>query len=332
VLVERLHSAGAVLIEEAKACSKTETALQAANGVGRFSMIGMYPMSLFERGWSTGEVSLASLMAGNAPTSEELAFDIGELAEKLVIGGWPGLLDGSVGDGMRFSQDYISLVAEVDISSMPAIRRNPGKVLRLLRSLARNVATEASITTLAKDVGGGGALDHQTVTKYLEALERIMVLQDVPAWNTHVRSSAQLRKAAKRHFVDPSLAIGALGLSMDKLLADLNYLSLLFESLALRDLRIYAEANGARLYHYRDSQGLEADGIIERANGDWCAFEVKLGVGAADEAAKSLLRLASRIDAEKAGAPLALTVLTANGFAHRRADGVNVVPLGTLAP
>jgi predicted AAA+ superfamily ATPase len=301
------------------------------SGAGRFSVIRMRPMSFYEKGWSTGEVSLASLMRGEDPSSESVNLDLGELAEKITLGGWPGLIGESAADGLRFVGDYVSLIAEVDLSRVTDRRRDPYKVMRLLQSLARNISTEASITSLSKDIGGSeGGMDDETAAEYLSALERLMAVDNLPAWNTHIRSSDTLRKSPKRHFADPSLAVGALGLSVDKLTADLNYFGLLFESLAIRDLRIYADANGGKAYHYRDSRGLEIDSVIEYADGTWGAFEIKLGIGAADAAALNLLKFGAKIDTEKTKAPSTLTVITGNGFAHRRSDGVNVVPLPTL--
>ncbi|MDR0670914.1 MAG: DUF4143 domain-containing protein [Oscillospiraceae bacterium] len=301
------------------------------SGAGRFSVMKMRPMSLFERGWSTGEVSLAALMRREAPSSEPLAFDLGELAEKITLGGWPGLIGAGSADGLRFVSDYVSLIAEVDLSRISGKRRDPYKVMRLLQSLARNISTEVTITALSKDAGGSdGGMDDETAVAYLTALERLMAVENLPAWNTHIRSSDMLRKSPKRHFADPSLAVGALGLSIDKLTADLNYFGLLFESLVIKDLRIYADAKGGKVFHYRDSRGLEIDAVVEYADGTWGAFEIKLGMGAADEAAINLLKFSAKIDTEKVKAPAALTVITGNGFAHRRPDGVNVVPLSVL--
>jgi len=301
------------------------------SGAGRFSVIKMRPMSFYEKGWSTGEVSLSTLMRGEAPSTESVVFDIGELAEKITLGGWPGLIDGDAASGLRFVSDYVSLIAEVDLSRVSEKRRDPYKVTRLLQSLARNISTEVAVTSLLKDTGGSdGDMDDETVTDYLAALERLMVVENLPAWNTHIRSADMLRKSPKRHFADPSLAVGALGLSVDKLTADLNYLGLLFESLVIKDLRIYADVGGGKVFHYRDSRGLEIDAIAEYADGTWGAFEIKLGIGAADDAANNLLKFAAKIDTEKTKAPAALTVITGNGFAHRRPDGVNVVPLSVL--
>jgi predicted AAA+ superfamily ATPase len=302
------------------------------SGAGRFSVIRMRPMSLFEKGWSTGEVSLAALMRGLPPASEPVPFDLGELAEKMTLGGWPGLIGENAGTGLRFVSDYMTLIAEVDLSRVSEKRRDPYKVTRLLRSLARNISTEAAVTSLAKDTGGNdGDMDDETVAEYLSALERLMAVENLPAWNTHIRSSDMLRKSPKRHFADPSMAVGALGLSVDKLLSDLNYFGLLFESLAIRDLRIYADAGGGRVFHYRDSRGLEIDAVVEYADGTWGAFEIKLGIGAVDAAANTLLTLAAKVDTSKTKAPTTLTVITGNGFAYRRPDGVNVVPLSVLS-
>ena len=301
------------------------------SGAGRFSVIKMRPMSLYEKGWSTGEVSLTALMKGEAPNSETVSFDLGEFAEKITLGGWPGLIGESATEGFRFVSDYMTLIAEVDISKVSDKRRDPYKVTRLLQSLARNISTEVSLTALSKDTGGSdNELDDETIADYLSALERLMAVDNLPAWNTHIRSSDMLRKSPKRHFADPSMAVGALGLSVDKLTADLNYFGLLFESLTIRDLRIYADANGGKAFHYRDSRGLEIDAVVEYADGTWGAFEIKLGIGAADAAADNLLKFAAKIDTDKTKAPAALTVITGNGFAYRRPDGINVVPISTL--
>ena len=299
------------------------------SGAGRFSVIKMRPMSLYEKGWSSGEVSLAALMKGEVPASETVPFDLSELAEKITLGGWPGLIGESAAEGLRFVSDYMSLIAEVDLSRVSEKRRDPYKVTRLLQSLARNISTEVTITALSKDTGGSD-LDDETAAEYLSALERLMATDNLPAWNTHIRSSDMLRKSPKRHFADPSMAVGALGLSVDKLMDDLNYFSLLFESLAIRDLKIYADAGGGKAFHYRDSRGLEIDTIVEYADGTWGAFEIKLGIGAVDAAAGNLLKFAAKIDTDKTKAPVALTVIIGNGFAYRRPDGVNVVPLSTL--
>jgi predicted AAA+ superfamily ATPase len=301
------------------------------SGAGRFSVMRMRPMSLFENGWSSGEVSLGQLFSAGDISSTHPAPSLDELAEKMLFGGWPGLLGKTLPRALEFSRDYAMLTAEVDISRVSEKRRDPDKVFRLMQSLARNVSTEVSVATLAADVrGGAGAFKEETAADYIGALERLMFLENLPAWNAHIRSSATLRQMPKRHFADPSLACGILRFDKTKLLSDLEYFGLLFESLVIRDLRIYAQAFGGKVRHYRDSSGLEVDAIVENETGDALAVEVKLGVAAADAAAANLIRFAKRLDTSKTPAPRALVVVTTNGFAHRRPDGVYVVPLTTL--
>ncbi|MDR2108874.1 MAG: ATP-binding protein [Coriobacteriales bacterium] len=300
------------------------------SGVGRFAVVEMGTMSWVEKGWSTAEVSLIDIMNPEPICSSAPEMDLDEVVEHLCIGGWPGLLGASTEKAFEFLTDYIKLTAEVDISRVSDKKRDPVKVRRLLSSIARNISTEASHVTLARDVRAGSDITEQTVAEYMEALTRLMIVQDLPSWRPHIRSTYQLRKTPKRHFVDSSLCIGALGLREADLLRDLEYLGLLFESCVIGNLRIYARQCGAELFYYRDSGGLEADAIIEFPDGRWIGVEVKLGASKADEAAANLLKLAKRIDPKRTGSPSALLVVTANGFAHKRKDGVCVVPLGVL--
>lgn len=301
------------------------------SGAGRFSIMRMRPMSLFENGWSSGEVSLAKLFAGASVTSAEIPPDLDALAEKILFGGWPGLLGKGLSRALDFSRDYTALTSEVDISRASEKRRDPDKVFRLMQSLARNISTEASVATLAADVRGGtGGFKEETAADYLDALNRLMFVEDLPAWNAHIRSCATLRQMPKRHFADPSLACGILRLDKPKLLGDLEYFGLLFESLVIRDLRIYAQTAGGRVRHYRDSARTEVNAIVEKEDGAYVAVEIKLGAGAADSAAGNLLKFAAKIDTAKTPPPRALVVITGNGFAHRRPDGVYVIPITTL--
>jgi len=288
-------------------------------------------MSWFERGWSSGEVSLKSLFHGSPPRSAAVDFSLGGLCGKIALGGWPGLIGEDAGAAFDFTRNYLALIAEVDVDRVSERRRNSPKVLRFIRSLARNISTEASLRSIASDAGGSDdALDDETASAYLQALERLMVAEQLPAWNPHIRSAAALRKSPKRHFCDPSLALGALGMTAGKLEADLNFLGMLFESAAIRDLRVYAWAAGGSVSHYRDASGHEVDAIVEFPDGSWGAFEIKMGMGAADEAAANLIALAAKIDTTKTYPAAVLCVITANGFAHRRPDGVCVVPLAAL--
>jgi predicted AAA+ superfamily ATPase len=200
----------------------------------------------------------------------------------------------------------------------------------LLRSLGRNGATEVSLATLAADADG--ALDPRTVNDHLQALERLMVLENQPAWRPHLRSKAALRQAPRRHFCDPSLAVAALGASPDRLLKDLEWLGLLFESLVIRDLRVLAQALDGEVFHYRDDYGIEVDAIVQLRDGRWGAIKIKLGEGQVDAAALGLLRFRQQIDTSRTGEPAFLAVVCGKGYGYQRSDGIAVIPVGALGP
>ncbi len=303
------------------------------SGAGRFGRLRMRPMSLAEAGRSTGEASLAGLLAGVAPRAADPGLDVRDVAELIAVGGWPALLGRPIDAALVILRGYLDETRRTDLVRVDGIARDPENVGRVLRSLARHVATQASARSIAADVGGAdGPIDHHTVLAYLAALARVYVVEDLPAWSPALRSRTLLRSAPTRHFVDPSLAVAALGADPDRLLRDVETLGLLFESLVVRDLRVFAQALDATVYHYRDATGLEADAIVERRDGTWAAFEVKLGPGAVDGAARSLLRLAERVDLARHGQPTALVVVTGWGYGYRRPDGVCVVPIGALGP
>jgi predicted AAA+ superfamily ATPase len=304
------------------------------SGAGRIARLRMRPMSLIESGVSSGEISLRALMGGSTAEAGESQVEIEDLAAEIARGGWPGLRNRPLEATMEAVSDYLGEVSRTDISQVDGVRRDPRRVERLIRSLARNVATTASVSTLARDSAGGNEdqLKDHTVAEYLKSLERLFVVENIPPWEAHLRSRRRLRQAPKRHFVDPSLAVAALGADPAALLRDLNLLGFLFESLVIRDLRIYAQAIGGDVKHYRDSSDLEVDAIVESAEG-WAAIEIKLGGrGAIDEAAASLLKFAETIDTSKSGEPKFLAVVVASGYGYARADGVQVVPLPSFAP
>jgi predicted AAA+ superfamily ATPase len=303
------------------------------SGSLRFTRLRMRPMSLAESGHSSGDVSLGALLAGDSPRAGDPGLTIRDLAERIAVGGWPALAGRSPGDALIALRGYLDETRRADLGRLDGVRRDPQNVERVLRSLARNVATSASARSIAADVGGSeGPIDYHTVLEYTNALTRLFVIEDLPAWSPSLRSRSILRTAPTRHFVDPSLAVAALGASPERLLQDVETLGLLFESLVVRDLRIYAQAIDANVLHYRENTGLEADAIVQRRDGTWAAFEVKLGQAAVDDAAASLLRVAERIDTERHGAPAVLAVITGWGYAYRRPDGVAVIPAGALAP
>lgn len=303
------------------------------SGAGRFSTLRMRPMSLFESGHSTGAISLAALMNGNDPRSPGTDLDVRAVAERITVGGWPAQQQAAVPDGARAARDYLEQIRQVDVSRLEGVQRDPAKVGRLMSSLARNVATEAAVTTLATDSGGPeGPLHRGTVTDYLDTLERLLIVENQPAWAPHMRSRSVLRTSPKRHFVDPSLAVAALRASPDRLLADLELLGLLFESLVVRDLRVLSQPLDGEVLHYRDNKGLEVDAIVQLTGGRWAAFEVKLGQAPVDAAAATLVKFAAAVDTSAIGPPAALAVITATGYGYQRPDGVSVIPIGALGP
>lgn len=302
-------------------------------GAGRLSRVRMRPMSLLETGHSSGAISLRELLDGAPPRSPDPGLTVADISVRVAVGGWPGHLNRDVDASLQAVWDYLDEIRRIDISRVGPTHRDPEKVGRLFRSLARNVATHAAATTLAADAGGAnGALDDDTVRDYIAALERLMIVEDQPAWAPHLRSKSILRRAPKRHFVDPSLAAAALRATPERLLKDLNLFGFLFESLVIRDLRVFSQATDAKVFQYRDNTDLEVDAIVEAADGRWAAFEVKLAGGQIEEAAASLLKFAERVDTTKCGEPSALAVITATGYGYVRDDSVAVIPVGALGP
>lgn len=300
-------------------------------GAGRFVWLRMRPMTLYELGRSTGSASLQRLLEGQLPSAQADELTISELTEMTCVGGWPALVGSSVTSAQGVLNGYLDSVARTDIRRVDGVSRDPHKVWSVLRSLARNVSTEVSIATIARDTGGSdGPVDEDTARSYLAALERLMVLEDQPAWAPRLRSRARLRSAPKRHFCDPSLAAAALKATPDLLLRDLNYFGFLFESLVVRDLRVYAQHVGASVFHYRDNIG-EVDVVIDDGV-RWGALEVKLGVAYVDEAAKGLKRFVERVDTEHRGQPAFLGVVVPTRYGYTRDDGIHVIPVQALGP
>lgn len=302
-------------------------------GAGRVSRVRMRPMSLFESGRSTGSISVAALLDGRCSKTPDTGLSIPGIAELIAVGGWPGNLGKTPAEALIAVRSYIDEIRRVDVSRVDGVRRDPVKIGRLFRSLARNESTSATVATIAADAGSGdAAIGDDTVRGYLDALERLMIVENQAAWAPHLRSRSRLRQGPKRRFVDPSLAVASLRASPERLLSDMELFGLLFESLVIRDLRVYAQAADADVFHYRDNTGLEVDAIVEAQDGRWAAFEVKMGQSAIDEASETLRRFADRIDTAKCGEPAVLAVITANGFGYVRPDGIAVIPIGSLGP
>lgn len=302
-------------------------------GAGRITRLRMRPMTLLETHHSPGNVSLEEMLDAVPPSTTDPRISVEDLADRIAAGGWPGHLGLGVERSIEAVGSYLEEIRRIDVSRVERTHRDPVRVGRLLRSLARNVATDVAISTLAADAGGDeGPLARDTVRDYLTALERLMIVEDQPAWAPHLRSKSILRKSAKRHFVDPSLAVAALRATPARLLEDLELFGFLFESLVIRDLRVYAEVNDATVFHYRDNTGLEVDAIVEAADGRWCAFEIKLGPARVEEGAETLKKFVERVDTDRRGEPSTLGVIVSTGYAYMRDDGIAVVPIGVLGP
>ncbi len=303
----------------------------AHTGTGRFSRILMRPMSLFESNESNGTVSLGDLFSGNQSVEAISELSIEKIAFAICRGGWPASVLKNEASALRMSRDYVEAVINYDVSRIDDVEKNPERVRLLLRSLARNVATLASIQTIKSDIEATDvSISDKTISSYLNALRRIFVVEDLPAWLPSMRSRSAIRTSAKRHFVDPSIATAVLRTNPDGLLNDFNTFGFLFESLCTRDVRIYAQAIDGDVFHYRDKSGLESDLIVRLKDGHWAAIEVKLGNKQIEEAAQNLLVLKAKIDEDKMGQASFLMVITGGQYAYRRNDGVLVVPIGCL--
>jgi predicted AAA+ superfamily ATPase len=302
-------------------------------GAGRIARLRVRPMSLFELAHSSGGVSLRALLNGGTASAPDTGLTVSDVAELVCTGGWPLNLGMATTASLRALRSYLEDVQRTDIQRVDGVSRDPARVARVLRAYARHVATEASTSTIAADLDGAtGAVHRDTLSDYLTALERLLIIEEQPAWAPHLRSRARVRNAGKRHFVDPSLAVAALRASPEHLLKDPALFGTLFESLVVRDLRVYGQACDTQVLHYRDNTGLEVDVVIEGADGRWAALKVKLGSGSIDAAAASLLRFRQKVDTDRAGPPAFLAVVTASGYAYVRPDGVQVIPIGTLGP
>jgi len=277
-------------------------------------------------------VSLGELFSGNG-TSGKCDKSLADIAFILCRGGWPeAVTDGDRKIALSAAKDYVEILVKKDINDIGEIKRDSERARAILRAYARNVSAGAKIQTLKKDMEANQVtMDYRTIESYINAFKKLFVLEDVGAWSPRLRSKATLRTADTRQFVDPSIAATLLDANVDDLMSDLNTFGLLFESLCIRDLRVYAETLDGKVFNYRDSNGLEADAIIHLDNGKWGAIEVKLGgEDAIESGAKTLLKLQESVDTEKMKPPAFLMVMTATGFAYRRKDGVFVVPIGCL--
>lgn len=304
------------------------------SGAGRIARITMRPMTLWESGDSCGQISLEGLFCGTDKMIGINSLELQDVAWLICRGGWPRAVDQDKNIALGRAFDYYDTVVNVDIKEPDGVERNPERVKLLMRSYARNQGTQVSLTAISADMKANDrdTLDDRTVYSYLKALKGIFVVEDVKAWNPNLRSKSAIRSSDTRYFTDPSIAVAALGIGPADLMSDLNTLGLFFETMCMRDLRVYVQALDGEVYHYRDSDGLECDAVVHLRDGSYGLIEIKLGgERLIEEGAKSLQKLAKKIDTTKMKIPSFLMVLTATGkYAFKREDGVWVVPIGTL--
>jgi len=303
-------------------------------GTGRFSWLTMRPMSLFESGESNGTVSLTDLFNTSKTISGINELSIEDIAYLCCRGGWPRSIFMEKDIALEQAFDYYDAVVNSDISRIDGVNRNSERVKNLMRSYARNIGSGASNETIRNDMINNDlfSLDSDTVFSYINALKKIFVIEESPSWNPNLRSKTAIRTSDTRYFVDPSIAVASLGLGPKDLMNDLNTFGLVFESLCIRDLRIYAESINGKVYHYRDSSDLECDAVIHLRNGSYGLIEIKLGGDKLIETGvENLIKLQNKIDTDKMNKPSFLMVVTATGkYAYRRNDGVYIVPIGCL--
>ncbi len=304
------------------------------SGVGRIGKLRMRPMTLYESGCSSGEVSLSELCEGKIIPKLTGNVDIHKLIDYIIRGGWPGNQDIPIESAALLPKEYIAGVIDDEVHRIDDIQRDKRKVELLLRSLARNESTTVTNSTILNDIKAvdDEALDKNTVSAYMDIFNRLFLTDNQLPFSTNIRSSVRVKQAEKRHFADPSLACALLGATPENLLGDLNTLGFMFEALCERDLRIYAESFNAKLYHYQDYNNKKIDAVIELENGNWCAFEIKLGANQIDSAATQLIELKNAIEKEKNGIPPSVlcVICGMSNAAYQRPDGVYVVPITAL--
>lgn len=305
------------------------------SGTGRIAWLIMRPMTLYESGESNGTVSIKDdLFTNNSSFAAINSLELEDIARLMCRGGWPGACIINSDKALKIADEYITAVTNIDISSVDNVKRSPEFTKRLMRSYARHQSTQASIATIYADIVShdNESLSEETITSYINALKQLYVIEDVQAWNPNLRSKTAIRTSDTRYYTDPSLATASLGVGSKDLINDLKTMGLIFETLVIRDLRVYAEANDGQLYHYRDKSGLECDAVIYLRNGTYGLIEIKLGgEESIKEGSETLKRLSEKIDTDRMNAPSFLAVVTGVGnYAYRREDGIFVVPIGCL--
>lgn len=325
--VDRLGDTGLYILTGSTTVDKNKIA---HSGTGRISRLQMRTLSLYESGSSSGEVSLENLFKKEEISSRS-NHNLKDIAELIVRGGWPSSVGRSLDIAMRQVAGYCDSIVTTEVSTSDGVERDEDKLRSFLRSYSRHISTRAELTTIVKDLTGHGKqLDRKTASEYIGALSNIYVIEELKAWNPSLRSKTAIATSPTRHFTDPAIAAYFLDASRKDLLADLKTYGLLFESLVIRDLRVYAQNLAGQVYHYRDHNGLEADAVVHLRNGSYGLIEVKLGGDTIDKAAQNLMKLRDKIDTSKMPEASFLAVITATGYAYTRPDGVHVVPIGCL--
>lgn len=333
--VDHRHSMGQFILTGSAVPDKDAEKEREHSGTGRFGWLTMRPMTLFESGESNGTVSLGELFSAPEKILQKNDLKLKEISFLICRGGWPAAVGLPDEAALEQAFDYYDAVTKEDVTKVDGVKRASERVQRLMRSYARHQGTQASIATLREDLKNNdtATLDDDTISSYLEALRKIFVVEDMPAWNPNLRSKTAIRTADTRYFVDPSIATASLGLGPDDLLNDLNTMGFFFESMCVRDLRVFTDALKGQVYHYRDKSGLECDAVVHLRNGQYGLVEIKLGGETLiEEGAETLNELSSQIDTTRMKSPSFKMIMTATGdFAYRRPkDGIYVIPIGCL--
>ena len=335
--VDHRHAMGQFILTGSAVPDKDAEKDREHSGTGRFAWLTMRPMTLFESGESNGTVSLGELFQAPEKILQKNALKLSDIAFLICRGGWPIAVGLPEEAALEQAFDYYDAVTKEDVTNVDGVKRASERVQRLMRAYARHQGTQASIATLKGDLKNNDTttLDEDTISSYLDALRKIFVVEDMPAWNPNLRSKTAIRTTDTRYFVDPSIATAALGLGPTDLINDLNSMGFFFEAMCVRDLRVFAEALNGKVYHYRDKSGLECDAVVHLRNGQYGLIEIKLGGDSLiKEGAETLNELANQIDTTRMKSPAFKMILTATGeYAYRRPeDGIYVVPIGCLRP
>lgn len=302
------------------------------SGAGRFGRLRMRPYTTSESHPPVNLIRISELLRGQTTIKGHSDLDLATLVGRMTTGGWPAIQNLGVG-AENWVRSYVEEITRLDVAriGVGTRGRDPEKIARVMSSLARNIGSALRISTIIRDTSGPeAAIAHDTIAGYLEALRRVFILEELPAWQPHLRSSTELRTTPKFYFVDPSIGPAVLRLSAKRMLQDLEYVGQVFENLVVRDLFVYSQVCGAKMSYYRDNSGLEVDVILEADDSAWAAIEIKLGQRTVDAAARNLLRFREKVDTDRMGEPAAMIIITGGGYAFTRSDGIHVVPIDIL--